>query len=400
MPATSLGETMRSFSRVLAFLFASWAAMASALAAPAAQPAPNDYTDPANWLCRPGRTDACVTDQTATVVNADGSETTETWSADPNAPIDCFYVYPTVSLEPTPNSDMTPGPEEKAVVAHQVARLGSKCRIYAPMYRQVTLMALASFMAGKPVAANRQLAYDDVRDAWNEYLAHDNHGRGVVLIGHSQGSRVLTELVKNEIDGKPIQKQIVSIILGGTALQVPVGKDVGGDFQSIPLCRSNTQTGCVISFASFRANMPPLAKAFFGESRGPGLMAACTNPAALSGGPGALDAYLPAGRVGLSPQAPVEWVKGGPPIKTPFVKVPGLLTGECVDNAHGSYLAVTVNGDPKDPRTDDIIGDVVIDGKILQNWGLHLLDMNLTMGNLVDVVGAESAAWRAANAAK
>jgi len=382
----------------LALLLAACAAIPAAFGADA--PPPNDYTNPVNWLCRPGRADACVTDQTATVVNADGSESKETWSADPNAPIDCFYVYPTVSIEPTPNSDMIPGPGEKGVVVHQVARLASKCRIYAPMYRQVTLAALMSFMAGKPVAASRELAYDDVRDAWNEYLAHDNHGRGVVLIGHSQGSGVLTELVKNEIDGKPIQKQIVSAILGGTILQVPVGKDVGGDFKSVPLCHSETQTGCVIAFASFRANVPPPPGSRFGASKGPGLMAACVNPAALGGGSGALDAYLPAGLVGLSPQPPIEWVKGSPPIATPFVKVPGLLTGECVSNEHGSYLAVTIHADPKDPRTDDIIGDVMVDGKIVPSWGLHLLDMNLTMGNLVDVVGAQSKAWLAANGAK
>ncbi|MBS0274328.1 MAG: DUF3089 domain-containing protein [Proteobacteria bacterium] len=381
---------------VLALLLAACAAPGAF----AAQPAPNDYTDPANWLCRPGRTDACTTDQTATVVNANGSESKESWSADPNAPVDCFYVYPTVSIEPTPNSDMISGPGEKGVVVQQVARLASKCRIYAPMYRQVTLAALMSFMAGKPVAASRELAYDDVRDAWQEYLAHDNHSRGVVLIGHSQGSGVLTELVKNEIDGKPIQKQIVSVILGGTILQVPVGKDVGGDFKSMPLCHSDAQTGCVIAFASFRANVPPPPGSRFGASKGPGLMAACVNPAALGGGSGTLDAYLPAGRVGLSPEPPVEWVKGGPPITTPFVKVPGLLTGECVNNEHGSYLAVTVHADPKDPRTDDIIGDVMVGGKVVPSWGLHLLDMNLTMGNLVDVVSAQSKAWLAANGAR
>ena len=384
---------------VLALLLAACAA-SGAFAAPAAQPAPNDYTDPANWLCRPGRADACAADQTATVVNADGSESKEVWSADPNAPIDCFYVYPTVSTEPTPNSDMIPGPGEKGVVVQQVARLASKCRIYAPMYRQVTLAALRAYMAGKPVAASRALAYDDVRDAWNEYLAHDNHGRGVVLIGHSQGTRVLIQLVKEEIDGKPIQKRIVSVILGGTVLQVPVGKDVGGDFKFIPLCRSTAQVGCVIAFASFRANVPPPPGAPFGASGGPGLMAACVNPAAPGGGSGALEAYLPAGRVALSPQAPVEWVKGGPPITTFFVKVPGLLTGECVSNAHGSYLAVTVNADPKDPRTDDIAGDILVNGKVLTSWGLHLIDMNLTMGNLVDDVDAQSKAWLAANGTK
>src|SRR4029077_15397399 len=129
-------------------------------------------------------------------------ESVESWSVDPDAPIDCFYVYPTVSIEPTANSDMIPGPGELRVVQGQVERFASKCRVYAPMYRQVTLTALAAFMANRPVAADRALAYDDVRDAWNAYLAHDNRGRGVVLIGHSQGSLVLTALIQNEIEGK------------------------------------------------------------------------------------------------------------------------------------------------------------------------------------------------------
>ena len=362
--------------------------------------APNDYTDPATWLCRPGRADACTTDQSATVVNADGSEKIEAWTADPNAPIDCFYVYPTVSLEPQPNSDMTITRAEKGVVVQQVARLASKCSIYAPMYRQVTLAALRAVLSGQPFSANGLLAYNDVRDAWNEYLAHDNHGRGVVLIGHSQGSRVLTALVKNEIDGKPVQNQIVSVILGGTPLQVPAGKDVGGDFKSVPLCHAASQTGCAIAFSSFRASVPPPPNSRFGQSAGPGLMAACVNPAALGGGAGELEAYLPAGTTGFSSQRQVEWVKGGPPITTPFVKVPGLLTGQCVSNERGSYLAVTVNADPKDPRTDDISGDVIIGGQVQANWGLHLIDMNLTMGNLVDDVGAESKAYLAAHGGK
>lgn len=376
------------------FLLLSTPAFAQTPAAPEA-PKANDYSDPASWLCRPGRADACAADETATVVNADGSEHVETWAADPNAPIDCFYVYPTVSLEPRPNSDMTITAAERGVVVQQAARFASKCRLYAPMYRQVTIAALRAALSGQPFTANMRMAYDDVRDAWNEYLAHDNHGRGVVLIGHSQGSKVLTELVKREIDGKPVQSRIVSIILAGTALQVPVGNDVGGDFESIPLCRSQSQTGCVISFASFRANVPPPASSRFGKGTSPDLMAACTNPAALGGGEGALEAYMPAGRTQFESQHAVEWVKGDPPITTPFVTVPGLLSAQCLSNEHGSYLAITVHGDPTGPRADDISGDVIAGGKVLPDWGLHLIDMNLTMGNLLDDVDAESKAWLA-----
>jgi hypothetical protein len=360
-------------------------------------PKPNDYTDAANWLCRPGRADPCSSaDESATIVSADGTLTRESWQADPNAPIDCFYVYPTVSFEPTANSDMIPGPGEISVVRDQVERLAGKCKIYAPMYRQVTLTALGAAMAGKPMTPDRALAYNDVADAWHEYLAHDNHGRGVVLIGHSQGSGVLTALIKNEIDGKPVQKQIVSAILGGTRLQVPPGKDVGGDFQHMALCRAAGDTGCVIAFASYRATVPPDDKSFFIVGNN-GTVTACVNPAALGGGAGALKAYLPTGKVGLSQEAPVQWVTPPKPIDTQFVSVPGLLSGECVSTPKGSYLAVTIHADPKDPRADDIIGDVVIDGKVQPDWGLHLIDMNLTAGNLVDVVDAQSKAWRAAH---
>lgn len=391
---------MRQALTAIAFAFSLSPTVRASADAPPVPPAavkPNDYTAAANWLCRPGRADACAVDESATVVNADGSERVEKWSADPNAPVDCFYVYPTVSRETTPNSDMIPGAGEKLVVQHQIARLASKCRVYAPMYRQVTLVALRARLAGKPMNADRMLAYNDVRDAWNEYLAHDNHGRGVVLVGHSQGSAVLTALVKNEIDGKPIQKQIVSVILGGASLQVTVGKDVGGDFKSIPLCRSAAQTQCAIAFASFRANVPPPPGAPFGQSREPGLMAACVNPAALSGGSALLKSYLASGEVPLSPETPLPWAKGGAPVTTPFVSAPGLLSGECVANEHGSYLAVTVNAVASDPRTDDIIGDIVRDGKIDKGWGFHLIDMNLVMGNLVDDIDAQSKAWLAAN---
>src|SRR5262245_20387527 len=97
----------------------------------------NDYGDGKNWLCRPGRQDACAVDQATTIVSADGKLTREEWKVDPAAAIDCFYVYPTVSRDPGGNSDMIAGPEENGVVAAQFARFGSKCRAFAPLYRQV-----------------------------------------------------------------------------------------------------------------------------------------------------------------------------------------------------------------------------------------------------------------------
>ena len=360
-----------------------------------AQPAKNDYSQDASWLCRPGRQDACAVDLTTTIVAANGSLTRETWTANPAAPIDCFYVYPTVSTDPTPNSNMIADDPEKGVVRSQFARFGAQCRTYAPMYRQTTLTALRARLAGKPMEVDRTLAYTDVADAWKYYLEHDNNGRGVVLVGHSQGSGVLTQLIRNEIDGKPVQSRIVSALLLGTSLPVPRGKDVGGAFQHLPLCRSAQQTGCVITYASFRSTIPPPADSLFGHVQGENMVAACTNPAALAGGSGALHAYLSSRGRSITGSAaePGPWVMPEKLIDTPFVSVPGLLTAQCVSNDKGSYLEVTVHGDPSDPRADDISGDVVRDGQVQANWGLHLIDVNLAMGNLLDIVRQQANAY-------
>jgi len=365
--------------------------------APAATQAKNDYSKAESWLCRPGGQDACAVDLTTTVVAANGKLTQEKWSANPKAPIDCFYVYPTVSLDATPNSDMNAGPEEKNVIRAQFARFGSQCRVFAPLYRQITLTALRAGMAGKPMAGlDRALGYNDVVDAWKHYLANDNQGRGVVLIGHSQGSGVLTQLIRNEIDGKPVQERIVSAMLLGTNVVVPKGKDVGGSFQSMPLCRAANQTSCVIAYVTFRANVPPPANSRFGRVTGEDRVAACVNPAALGGGSGELRAYLSARRTSTSSAAePPPWVTPAQPINTPFVSVPGLLTAECVSNEKGSYLAVTVRGNPEDPRADDIAGDVVTGGQVQADWGLHLIDVQIAMGNLVDIVGQQAKAYLA-----
>src|SRR6266446_2262249 len=124
-----------------------FAAAATFLSIASAQQ-PNDYSDPKSWLCRPGQHDACDVDLTATVIAAGGKLTREPWTANVNAPIDCFYVYPTVSTDPTPYSDMTPDAAELNVIRQQFARFGSKCRTYAPMYRQITLAGLRQIMAG------------------------------------------------------------------------------------------------------------------------------------------------------------------------------------------------------------------------------------------------------------
>ena len=367
--------------------------MAVAASLAAQTPAPkNDYSKPETWLCRPGLSDdACAVDLTTTVVAANGQLTREAFTPNPKAPIDCFYVYPTVSTDTGQFSDMMADPAEKNVVHQQFARLGSRCRTFAPMYRQLTLAGLRQRLSGGVINFDTGVWFDDVRDAWRSYLQRDNQGRGVVLVGHSQGAYILTELLRREIDGKPIQKQLVGAYILGATFPVAKGQDAGGALKNIPLCQRPGQTGCVVNFSAFRSTVPPPANTLFGKAADAAQSGSCTNPAALGSSSAApLHAYLFAtGRTIAMAGANTTWVTGKT-VDTPFVSVPGLLSAKCTSNEHATYLEITVTGDPADPRTDDIGGDLGMPGKPIPMWGLHLIDVNLVMGDLLRNVDAQA----------
>ncbi len=362
------------------------------------------YGDLANWLCHPDTVDVCDDDLGATVVHADGSLELEPFDLVEDAPIDCFYVYPTVSVDPETNSDLVPDPEfEGFVVRNQAARFASQCRLYAPVYRQFTLTALIGALGSDedgddeatPGPDPREIAYESVLDAWKHYIANDNDGRGFVLVGHSQGSGLLRRLMQDEIDSdEQLRDRLVSAILLGTTVAVPEGADVGGSLANIPLCRQPDQTGCVISYASFQNTAPPPEDTNFGRaSEG---MAACTNPASLGGGRGTLRPYFESERAGgaFNERAFVRVVDepwaAGVDITTPWVTLPDFIEAECVVRGDFSYLEITVLADPSDPRTDDIGGDI-----ILPSFGLHVVDANLAMGDLVAIVGQQAEAYTA-----
>jgi hypothetical protein len=344
------------------------------------------YADDVNWLCRPGKADdvcAAVALDT-TVVEADGTAEVETFVPAEDPPVDCFYVYPTISADPSANSDLVPGPEERLIVASQAARLAEVCRVYAPMYRQNTLGSMTGAIQSDLTREERgAIAYGDVADAWKQYMANDNDGRGVVLIGHSQGSGMLNQLIAEEIDEEPLLRdRLLSAMLIGTSVAVPEGEDVGGDFQNVPLCRSADQVGCVITYASFRDTSPPPEDTFFGLVRdGAEGMAGCTNPAALGGGSGALSPYF------LSSEAAYADPAANEAITTEFIAFPDFLTAECVERDGVSYLEVHVDADPSDPRADDIGGDLT------PQWGLHAADINLAMGNLIELIKSQTSAY-------
>jgi len=351
------------------------------------------------WLCKPGLADnPCEIDMTTTVIASDGSTTTESPSPAKDAPIDCFYVYPTVSGQTTMNADLTIDPEEKAVASSHAARFSQVCKVYAPMYRQLTLAAINAVPAaeGTPAgdsATSRDIAYSDVLSAWQDYLAHYNNGRGVVLIGHSQGTMMLTRLASEEIDPNPeVRKLLVSALLIGGNVLVAKGQDTGGDFQNIPACSSTTQTGCVVAYSSF--NAPPPADSLFGRTdSGPGaalgrdaenLEVLCVNPASPSGGTGDLKPYNPTAPL---PGALGVLVGSIPSASTPWVAYPGQYTAHCESANGANWLQID---------TTSIAGDVrpVVSQVLGPTWGLHLVDVNIALGNLIDLVREQAAAYK------
>jgi hypothetical protein len=312
--------------------------------------------------------------------------------------VDCFYVYPTVSSDPGTTSDLIPGDGEALAASNQVARLASTCRLWAPMYNQVTLSGIGVNRSERPTSTTvdgttgavterspGQVAYDGVLDAFRHYMANDNDGRGVVLVGHSQGTGHLRRLITEEIDTNPrLGAQLVSAILVG--LSVPEDPTEGG-FATVPPCRSATQVGCHVAWATYRATAPPGTDGLFGRPTAAGGRATCTNPADLAGtaGPVPLTPYF---RAGQSPSG-AGWLADGSTPAADWVALPGLVEAACVERDGYHYLEVTII--PDDVRTPDVPGDIP------GGWGLHLVDVNVAMGQLVDLVAAQAAAWVAAN---
>jgi hypothetical protein len=357
--------------------------LAGTAAAPAAAATRTTATTASRtvWLCRPGQADdPCTSDLSSTTVSADGSSETVAAVPDTASKFDCFYVYPTVSEQTTANANLEVEPVETVSAENQASRFSAVCRVWAPMYRQRTV---ASLFKNQPGA--NQVAYDSLLAGWKDYLAHDNHGRPIVFIGHSQGAAMLIRLLQNVIDPNPrLRKLMVSAILLGGNVTVPIGKTVGGSFHHIPTCGSATETGCVIAYSSF-GTAPP-ADTLFGrpgtgvsslsdQTASAGLQVACVNPVTFSSAPGVLLPYF------FSENDPVPGVN----VRTPWVFFPGLYTARCETIGGATTLQVTPTGVPGDPRP-------TVTASLGPTWGYHLDDVNLALGNLVADVASEEGA--------
>jgi hypothetical protein len=364
-----------------------------------------DYSDPNFWVCRPDiDQNPCHGNLDATEILPDGGQQVVKHVRATDPKFDCFYVYPTVDL--TMNGNMTDFTEAglKLVLdplLAQGARFSEQCEIYAPFYRQLAFTpgsitpppatdagatdagnsGISSLMTN-PAAA---LALVDVRAAFQYYLDHFNKGRKFVLMGHSQGSGMLQAMMQTDVDPMPqLRSQMISAVLLGGGATVAPGSDVNGTFKNIKTCTKPTDTGCLISYSSYDAAKPPGANALFGKSPD-GNMTACTNPGPLVNNSGPYHgSYFPTtvNNPSFNPDNPP------PKVGTPFVLYRDMFQGNCVVKNGYSYLEITFLGKTGDPRgTPPYINS----GAESIGFGLHLVDYNLPLTELLEVVKQQAA---------
>jgi hypothetical protein len=349
------------------------------------------------WLCHPGLADdPCEIPLATTVVGPGGGSSVRTPSRPPESEraVDCFYVYPTVvSDQATVNADQSRDPAIVSVAKYQAAAFSAGCRMFAPVYRQVTVAGVPAALLG--LGSSAQTAYADVLEAWQEYMARENHGRGVILIGHSQGSILLRRLITQEIDPRPAgRRALVGAVLMGGQVTVRGGRTTGGDFQNVPLCTQRGQHGCVVAYSTYGAD-PSVA--FFGDSstdlvsgiaggpHGAGYQVACTDPGALSGLAGPVGVTIP-----TEPFAPgfisagIAVTENGPvPVApTPWIEPPYRYSGACQTIRGAHIYRYHPVGSPERQLNE-----------FPPTWGTHLIDMNLGLERLTTIAQLQTRGW-------
>jgi hypothetical protein len=341
------------------------------------------YEAATSWLCFPGRDDACARDLTATVLHADGSRTVERSDAAAREPkADCFYLYPTVdaSLDPGNHDDFGDLEPMAGAALTQAARLRQACAIYAPLYRQATI---GSYFHPDSLEPRLATAFSDVEAAFRTYLAKYNHGRPIILIGHSQGADMVIRLLARFFDhDAELRSRLVLALPIGWYVEVPRGKTTGGTFENVPVCTSPDEAGCIIAYRSYEAGSSvPVVE----HAPRAGNVSVCVDPAAVGS-----DALTPLSRAYLRVSDVSRRYIHTEGIDTPFVALESFYRGQCVEGPGGfSYLAISTA--PGDPRANPVAYERLPLHKYV---GLHVLDVQLAQGDLVDLVTRHVSALR------
>jgi hypothetical protein len=366
-------------------------ASSTALTAPTAGArAHHDTTTTATtrWLCRPDLAladDACRSaDLTATELHADGTRTVVAHHAADKPLVDCFYVYPTVDLELVPGNhkQLDDTRRMRATTVAQAARFTEACALWVPLYHQVTL---GTYLQPKDILERGlAVAFADIERAFAEYLAHADPSRKVALIGHSQGAEMVNRLLRRFFDDDPAMRDrlLLAMPIGGD-VDTLAGTTRGGTTKNIPTCTRPDESGCIVACRSYAAGervepdrwAPP-----------PGHETTCVSPAGAR-------ATLSRTYFTVWPEVR-RFMHGVDDVTTPFVLLRDFYAARCVRGPEGyAWLEVSPRPAPNDTRTSPV--DLRDRRFRIGNLGLHILDLQLAQGDLVDMVARRAAALSA-----
>ncbi len=168
---------------------------------------------------------------------------------------DVFFLHPTtytgaISEQNAAIDDpLLNAKTDYSTILYQASVFNQQCRIFAPRYRQAHINTF--FMDNKQKAAAAfDLAYADLKAAFDYYLDHWNNSRPLIIAAHSQGSMLAERLLKEYFDGKPLQRKLIAAYVIGWP--VPHGY-----FSELKMCEDSLQTGCICSWRTFRKNYIP-----------------------------------------------------------------------------------------------------------------------------------------------
>jgi len=190
--------------------------------------------------------------------------------------VDVFFIHPTTYLGAEKPFGMNANISDAFLAAktdyspvlYQGSLFNVAGRLYAPRYRQTHISAYYPATATDTTLAIAafELAYQDVKAAFEYYLANENKGRPIIIASHSQGTTHGIRLVKEFFDNKPLQKQLVAAYLVGipvnpqvyTSINYLVGIPVNPQvYTSIKACDTPTQTGCICSWRTYKEGYTP-----------------------------------------------------------------------------------------------------------------------------------------------
>lgn len=166
--------------------------------------------------------------------------------------VDVFFLHPTIytmelkdrSLNADIDDAYLNAKTDYSTILYQASAFNQHARIYAPRFREAHISA---YFPKDTLAALKafDLAYDDVKTAFEYYLKNYNHERPIIIASHSQGTTHALRLLKDFFENKPLHKQLVAAYIVGMAIPK-------NSFSSLKMCQDSLQTGCACGWRTFR----------------------------------------------------------------------------------------------------------------------------------------------------